>query len=127
LKKTIFNLILAIGWLIISIFLLTIPGSSFPKENWLDKLWVDKWVHIAMFAIMVWLWCRAIPAAQYSASRLRNIFLGIAIASFAFGIGMEFVQRYLVVNRSFDIGDIVADGLGALAGLIFSRRQYIKK
>jgi len=40
-------------WLIISTLLLTIPGSSFPKENWLEKIWFDKWVHIGMFAIMV--------------------------------------------------------------------------
>lgn len=51
----------------------------------------------------------------------------IAIIAFLYGIGMEFVQRYLVLNRSFDGGDIIADGIGALAGYLFSSRTYIKK
>jgi len=51
----------------------------------------------------------------------------MAVIAFLYGIGMEFVQRYLVVNRSFDVGDIIADGVGALAGFLFSSRTYIKK
>jgi len=120
-------LILPIGWLIVSTFLLTIPGSAFPKDNWLDKLWVDKWVHIAMFAIMVWLWCAAMPALGVSEARLLRTFILLTLGWFAYGIGMEFVQKYLVANRSFDIGDIIADGTGAVAGFFYSRKQYIKK
>ena len=46
-----------IGWLIICTILLTLPGTSFPKEDWLDKIWFDKWVHIGLFGGMVLLWC----------------------------------------------------------------------
>lgn len=127
LKNPLNAIVYPIGWLIVTTFLLTLPGTAFPKENWLDKIWVDKWVHIGLFAIMVWLWCRSMPYWGVKDSRLKNVFLILALLSFAYGIGMEFVQRYLVVNRSFDTGDIIADGIGALVGLIYSRRQYIKK
>jgi VanZ family protein len=40
---------------------------------------------------------------------------------------MEFVQKYFVSNRSFDIGDILADGVGSFLGSAFSIRKYIKK
>ncbi|MGZ8557770.1 MAG: hypothetical protein ACXWWC_05535, partial [Chitinophagaceae bacterium] len=50
----------AIGWFIISVILLTLPGSAFPDDGWLDKLWLDKWVHVGMFAIMTILFCRGI-------------------------------------------------------------------
>jgi VanZ family protein len=107
--------------------LLTIPGKAFPKENWLDRLWVDKWVHIFLFAVMTWLWCRALHQSGSRGKQLVKIFLFIAVLSLAYGIGMEFVQRDLVANRGFDVWDIVADAVGVAVGLIYSRSRYIKK
>ena len=40
---------------------------------------------------------------------------------------IEFVQKSWIPNRSFDIGDIIADGAGAAAGVIYSFKRYIKK
>jgi VanZ family protein len=114
-------------WLIISTLLLTIPGKAFPKENWLEKIWFDKWVHIGMFTIMVFLWCWAMLRMNLTKEKLKKVFILIALIWFAYGIGMEFVQKYLVVNRSFDSGDIIADGVGCLVGLIYSLRRYIPK
>lgn len=114
-------------WLIISTFLLTIPGNAFPKENWLDKIWLDKWVHIGLFAIMVTLWCWAMLKIYSVGTRLRTIFIWIGLASLIYGIGMEFVQKYFITNRSFDVGDIVADAVGCVLGGFFSRKRFIKK
>jgi hypothetical protein len=126
LRKINLFFVLAICWLIISTILLIIPGNEFPKENWLDKIWFDKWVHIGMFFIMVALWCRALKGTGEKSSQLNKMFVIISLAGLAYGTGMEFVQRDLVVNRSFDIGDIIADGIGCGIGLLYSRRRYIK-
>jgi hypothetical protein len=40
---------------------------------------------------------------------------------------MELVQRYFIPNRSFDGGDIIADGVGSAAGLVYSLKRYVKK
>lgn len=114
-----------VAWLIISTLLLTIPGKAIPQENWLGKIWFDKWVHIGMFGIMIFLWCWAIQRIVSDKTKLKNIFVFIALLCLAYGIGMEFVQKYLVNNRSFDTGDIIADAVGCVTGLIFSIR-YIK-
>jgi len=116
----------AIAWFIISIILLTLPGSSFPKENWFGKIGLDKWVHIGMFAVMVTLWCWALLKKYSVSTRLRTIFIGIGLVSLGYGIGMEFVQKYFIPNRSFDDGDIIADGVGCTLGVMYSIRRYIK-
>ena len=126
-KKIKPSFVFPVLWLIISTLLLTIPGKAFPKENWLEKIWFDKWVHIGMFTIMVFLWCWAMLKTNFTKEKLKKAFIIIALLWFAYGIGMEFVQKYLVVNRSFDIGDIIADGVGCLAGLIYSLRRYLPK
>ena len=120
------NFIYPVSWLIISTILLTLPGSAFPKENWLEKIWFDKWVHIGMFAIMVFLWCWSVLRLNYGIEKLKNIFLVIAIVWLLYGTGMEFVQKYYIANRSFDAGDILADGVGCLIGLLYSWKRYIK-
>ncbi len=117
----------AITWFIISIILLTLPGSAFPKENWLNKIWLDKWIHIGMFAILVTLWCWAMQKRNSDGVRISALFIWIGLASLAYGIGMEFVQKFFIPNRSFDVGDIIADGVGCTLGVIYSIRRYIKK
>ncbi len=117
----------AIAWLIISTILLTLPGSSFPKENWLDRIWFDKWVHIAMFFIMVALWCRGVLKFIPGNKKLKQVFLLLALLSLAYGIAMEYVQLYFIKYRSFDTGDIIADAVGCGMGVIYSLGRYIKK
>ena len=128
-NKTALTFFAAIAWFITSIILLTLPGTSFPQEDWLDKIWFDKWVHIGMFALLVVLWCLAMRfyRAGKSSTYFIRIFRTIAIIFLAYGIIMEFVQKEFVPLRSFDSGDIVADAVGCAVGLIFSTKRYIKK
>jgi VanZ family protein len=114
-------------WFVISTVLLTIPGNDLPKANWLDKIWFDKWVHIGMFSIMVTLWCWASLKIYAADKRLRNLFIWIGLAGLAYGTGMEFVQKYFIKGRSFDVGDIMADAMGCALGVLFSTKRYIKK
>jgi VanZ family protein len=128
LKRLHASLIPAIGWFIISVILLTLPGTAFPQEDWLDKIWFDKWVHIGMFSIMVALWCigwrylkKNVPAGKF-----KPIFIRIGMICLGYGIAMEFVQHYFIPYRSFDVGDIIADVVGCAAGAVYSIRRYIK-
>jgi VanZ family protein len=110
----------AIAWLIICTVLLTLPGNDLPKEDWLDKIWFDKWVHIGLFAILTWLWCLAFRIQRKEISYI------IGAACLCYGIIMEFVQRYYIPNRSFDTGDIAADAIGCVAGLLFWYYRFKK-
>ena len=125
-QKPRFHLIPAIFWLIISTILLTLPGSAIPKADWLDKIWIDKWVHIGMFFMMVFLWARTIPKKQQHTS-IKTTLILITIAAFLYGIGMEFIQKYFIPYRSFDILDIAADAIGCMFGMTFCLRNSLKK
>lgn len=134
---------------ILSAVLLTLPGSAFPSENWMGNIHLDKFIHIGMFGGLTFLACwgfycrekfRASNAVTGAAdavtdgvtrktdnAKLWRSFLYVAVAAFVYGIIMEYVQRDYIANRSFDSGDILADGAGAVLGLIYSRYRYIKK
>lgn len=121
-KKKLVYLIAATCWLALTAFLLTIPGNDLPKEDFLDKIGFDKLVHILLFAPLVISWGLALASP---ASRKKTLAI-LTIVWILYGIAMEFVQRYLVVNRSFDIGDIFADAAGCIVGYWLGMR-YIKK
>jgi hypothetical protein len=121
------NFLPAIAWVIIVTVLLTLPGSSFPKEDWLDKIWFDKWVHIGLFIIMIFFWNWAIYKNTKNPRGLRTIFWIMGSVWLVYGIGMEFIQHYLVPNRSFDWGDIIADAVGCGIGVVYTSGRYIKK
>ena len=80
-----------------------------------------------MFAVMVFLWCWSITGNKSEASKWKKGFTLIALLVLAYGIGMEFAQKYFVANRSFDTGDILADAGGCIIGWFVSTRRYIKK
>jgi VanZ family protein len=127
LKKIKPSFLPAIIWFIITTILLTLPGSSLPKNDWLDKIWADKWIHIGLFSIMVLLWCWSMLRIQTIGKRLKTIFIQIGIVGLAYGVSMEFVQKYFIPFRSFDVGDIVADAVGCIVGVVYSVSRYIKK
>src|SRR6185369_8782891 len=127
LKKIKPSFLPAILWFIVSTILLTLPGSSLPKNDWLDKIWADKWIHIGLFATMVFLWCWSMLRIYPANKRLKIIFIRVAIGGLIYGIGMEFVQKYFIPFRSFDVGDIIADAAGCTVGVVYSISRYIKK
>ena len=93
----------------------------------MGKIWLDKWIHIGMFSIIVILWCWSIILKGFENNKLKNIFFYIGVGALLYGIGMEFIQKFYIPNRSFDAGDIVADATGCTIGVLYSIRRYIKK
>jgi VanZ family protein len=128
LKRSDISLPAAICWFIISTILLTLPGSTLPQENWMDKIWVDKWVHIGMFSLLTVLWCMGWRSLKKPTDfqKWKRVCIIIGCVWLMYGISMEFVQKYLIPNRSFDPGDILADAVGCTIGVIFSIKRYKK-
>ena len=115
----------AILFFIITVILLTLPGTSFPKSHLFDIPYFDKWVHIGMFSILCILF--SLPFKNRSISRSQKVqwIWLITILGIGFGISMEFVQKYWVANRSFELGDIAADSIGCILALLFSYNKLI--
>jgi len=124
LKKNVPAIIFAVIWLLLVTSLLCIPGTRLPKITWEDKVWLDKWVHIFLFMILVILWSKAYSHKKNTNSGGRKIFFEIMIVGCFYGIAMEIVQKYFIPFRSFDVGDIIADAIGSVVGYLFSIKKF---
>jgi hypothetical protein len=100
----------------LTFYLLTLPGSAFPEQNWFKSIQLDKWIHIGMFATLVGLFYWPYKN-QWLSKSFKNKAIFISMLALAYGIVMEFVQKNYIPNRSFDVYDIVADGVGSFLPL----------
>lgn len=117
---------MAVLWLVIVSTLLCIPGTELPKVKWDNKIWLDKWIHVFLFMILVILWNKAYSGKKNMLANTRKVFFQIMILGFIYGILMELVQKYFIINRSFDLIDVIADGVGSITGYLVSIKRFVK-
>lgn len=97
-------------WLLIISVLFCLPGAALPSGDWLNNISFDKWVHVALFTVLLFLWRFSFGDA------IRATVLLFMVACF-YGLGVELVQHFFISNRSFDLGDLMADAIGGALGL----------
>ena len=115
--KNVLKLIPGIAWFFLILYLLTIPGKELPQISWMDKLQVDKLIHISLFFTLTLLFFWGIVSTKPGIYN-RRLLLLIALLALGYGIALEFVQKYWIPNRSFDGWDILADGIGSFLPLL---------
>lgn len=121
-KRFTLSFIPAIAWLIIVTVLLLMPGDDVPNENWLSVIYFDKWVHAGLFGGLTFFF--SLPLI-YNSKSTKKLLIIIAILSFVYGVLMEFAQRYIAIDRDFDLYDMLADGIGSL--IAFWLMLYLKR
>ena len=47
------------------------------------------------------------------------------ILGILYGLLMEFVQKYFIPHRSFDLYDVLADATGCIIGYFFALKKFI--
>lgn len=115
----------AVAWFIVVLVLICLPGNDIPSNNLFDLIYFDKWVHTGIFGLLALLFMLPVARSANSAKQKLQYFIVIAIATSLWGLATEFIQKYLVFGRSFDLFDWAADSLGALFSFIICRKKYL--
>lgn len=108
-----------VGWTIITIILLLLPGSTIPGDGLFSIPHFDKIVHVLLFGGIVFWWAFHLYFRRLDHQKWRKTIAFLTAFSVVLGIVLEFLQLYFVPNRSFDNGDIVADAAGAILAGVF--------
>lgn len=78
---------------------------------------LDKWVHVVFHGILVALWLIYGYLADKSHFSFSVLVLVLVICFF-YGIAIEAVQYWFTSTRTFEPGDIVANVIGEVVGLL---------
>ena len=112
--------------------LLSMPGSEIQGTSWISIIlhlpFADKIIHMGLFgslALSLFSHFEQYSNISFRSTRTKALSLILCIL---FGIGMEFYQKYFVPSRGFEVGDMLADAMGALVALPFFNwvKQFIQ-
>lgn len=104
--------IILLAYIALVYYLCLLPSSNLPKNNFLDKIYFDKWVHIMMhfgtWTLVVW---KMKGPGRLNVDRKKTFMWGIIIV-LAMGASIEYLQS--ISGRSMDWTDQLANFVGAL-------------
>lgn len=118
----------AIRWLILVLYislvfyLCLLPGDEVKSNDFLDKIFFDKWVHLLMYfgmwTLMVWT-----PKGKGALTERNQLFTSAFILATLVGIGIEFIQDTPFVGRGKDFNDVAANCTGMLLAFFLWRKK----
>ena len=98
--------------LIYSLFIVAMSVLPVSGPQKLEHLGADKVVHFSFYIIFALLYV-------YAFAYDRFVYVKSFVCGFSLGVSIEILQ-YFIPYRSFEVLDIIADGLGAAAGMIIA-------
>lgn len=117
----------AAAWFILTLIVLFMPGGNFPEmNNWLTRLYPDKWIHVFLFGTQVFLLNRPVGLSDFPGSKKKHTFVVTGVAVCAWGLITEFLQKQFVPGRDFEIADWGADTLGCFLAFVLSKRLFLR-
>ncbi|MEO6328218.1 MAG: VanZ family protein [Ginsengibacter sp.] len=116
-----------IAWFFVVLILMCLPGEDIPPSDWLNIDFLDKWLHAGVFGLLVFLFCWPFYKSAFGKDERKHYFIKIALATSIWGLAIEFIQKFFIPGRSFDLFDWAADSVGALLGFFICFYLFIKK
>lgn len=118
----------AIAWFIFVLVLICLPGDDLPEaDSWMSAVYFDKWVHIGLFSVLAFLFMFPFCKSALPVNKKWHAVIKTAVAVSLWGITTEFIQRYFIPGRSFDLGDWAADSFGALLAVFVCWKFFLSK
>lgn len=129
-KKTIrfIQFLPGIAWFLFTLTLICLPGEDVPEEpGWLLIPDFDKLVHAGLFGGIVFWFCMPFKKSMMTRQDKINLFIRITIATVVWGITTEYIQKFFIEGRQFDLVDWAADSTGAILAFFVCRRFFLPK
>jgi VanZ family protein len=116
-----------IAWFLVVMVLLFTPGNDLPDVgDWFGRINFDKGIHIGVFTLMGYLFMMPIGKSSFDKKLKIQYFLKIAICISLWGITSEFIQKYFIPGRSFDLIDWTVDSIGGFVAYFYCKRAFAK-
>ena len=108
-------LLLALSWSALVLYLHLLPGKELNLDGWYIKYHMDKVAHAVMFAVLFLLWFQVFIRSSFkpSSSYYFSIFIIVI-----YGATLELLQGTVVVGRTSDMLDLLADIAGIPLAII---------
>ncbi len=116
-----------IAWFFLVLILICLPGDDLPKtDDWMSAIFFDKWVHAVLFAVLAFLFMKPVCKSNFPTKYKWITVSKIALCASIWGLTTEFIQKFFIPGRAFDLWDWAADSVGVLLAVLTCWRFYLK-
>lgn len=125
-----------IAWFFVVGILTLMPARDVPQVSWMDNIPnFDKLVHAGLFGGLAFLFSLPLLKSGFSQKQKINYSIKISLIAIIWGIIIEFLQKFYVPSRDFDLLDWAADTVGVMIAFwlfmrilkYFQRSSYSKR
>jgi VanZ family protein len=109
------------AWGLLILVVTLLPAQAVPGGGFLGRYHLDKVVHAVLFGVFIVLVAKALRG-----SGKRHPLTSALLVALGYGILTELLQEWAGQGRSGEVGDVVADGVGALLGAAWLRWGPVK-
>ena len=112
----------SIIWTLFILVLCSIPGNQINKVKIIDIPQFDKFVHFFLYYVFTLLLISENNSQRHYRKVTVNAILIAAAISLSMGAIIEILQKFLFINRSGDIWDMIANTFGFLLASLSYRQ-----
>ena len=106
-------------WAVSILFLCLIDTKELPSVTYLELMEFDKLVHIVLFGLLMLSCTVALRKQTRIAWAQKNAMVIALLFSVVYGSVIEVVQSFMVQDRTGELYDVLANGIGAFLGILF--------
>ena len=110
-------------WTALVIILSLVPSSNVSLDNFQFK-GVDKVAHFIMYTLLALFWAIGLKRQNIYVGIRRYAFQISFLGGFSMSVIIEFLQEYAVYTRSFEVLDLIANGIGCIFGIVLFKIIY---
>lgn len=110
-------------WTALVVILSLVPSSNVSLPDFQFKN-VDKVAHFVMYTLLSLFWAIGLKRQDKFVGFRRYALQIAVIGSFVISVILEFLQEYAVVSRTFEVLDLIANGIGCIFGLVLFKIIY---
>ncbi|MDC6367272.1 MULTISPECIES: VanZ family protein [Flavobacteriaceae] len=119
LKRNIYTL-LFVGWVLFITILSLFSFSGLELDTGeINIPYADKIVHFVFYLVFAVLGCLFLRERSKGTMKLGKTLIYILLVAVGYGIFIEILQYTITVDRMAEFGDILANTIGAIAGISF--------
>jgi hypothetical protein len=111
----------SIVWALFILVLCGLPGNEISKVKFINIPYFDKFVHFFLYFVLTLLLISENNRQRSFRKVTINAILIAAAISLSYGGLIEILQKYLFINRSAELWDMIADSFGFLVAAISYR------
>jgi len=101
-------------WSLFILIICFLPGNKLPESNFLSEIHFDKIIHAFIYMLLF------ILVINGAKKVLKKPFIITVIYCVVYGIIIELIQHFFILDRDGQVNDVYANLVGVLVGIIIA-------